>query len=137
MKCREIEFKKVDELDGSLVYMESLKEIPFEIKRIFYIFNTPEDATRANHANKSTDFALICVHGYCKVSVDDGHEQMNVSLNSPNKGLYIPQLTWMKTYDFSTDCVLLVLANSPYEKNQYYENYEEFKLIAREQKGVR
>lgn len=126
MKSHEIELTQIDEADGSLVFLEGMSEIPFEIKRVFYIFNNPKDAVRADHANRNTDFVLIAVHGSVKVEVDDGKEKAIHTLDVPNKGLYIPHMTWMRTFDFDKDAVLLVLASERYEKNQYYEVYEEF-----------
>lgn len=126
MNSFSINFTQVDEADGSLVYMESMSEIPFDVKRVFYIFNTPADAIRAEHANKNTDFVLIAVHGSVKVQVDDGEVKEIYVLDSADKGVFIPRMTWMRTYDFSDDAVLLVLASEKYERNQYVESYEEF-----------
>lgn len=126
MESHIIEFTQVDEQDGSLVFVEGTKEIPFEIKRVFYIFDNPQDAVRANHANKKTDFVLIAVSGSVKVEVDDGVDKQTYVLNEPKKGLYIPHMTWMRTFDFEKEAVLLVLASEKYEKNQYYEEYEAF-----------
>lgn len=126
MDCKLIHFKQVNEEDGSLVFMESLNEVPFEIKRLFYIFNVPEMVKRADHANKNTDFVLINISGSSKIEVDNGKEKIVFELTSTNVGLFIPHMTWMKTYDFTSDSVLLVIASREYEKNQYYENYEEF-----------
>ncbi|MBK5241010.1 FdtA/QdtA family cupin domain-containing protein [Clostridium sp.] len=126
MDCKLIYFSQVNEEDGSIVFMEGMKEIPFEIKRVFYIFSTPKGATRADHANKNTDFVLINVYGTSSIEVDDGIKKVVFELSSPNVGLYIPHMTWMKTYNFSSDSVLLALASRQYEKNQYYEDYKEF-----------
>lgn len=126
MESRLIEFTQVDEEDGSLVFMEGTKEVPFEIKRVFYIFDNPKDAVRANHANKETDFVLIAVHGSVKVEVDDGTDKQTYTLHESKKGLYIPHMTWMRTFDFEKEAVLLVLASEKYAKNQYYEDYKEF-----------
>lgn len=127
MKNQIISFTQVDESDGSLVFMEGRAEIPFDIKRVFYIFDTPTDALRADHANKNTDFVLIAVHGSVKVELDNGLQKEVYELDSPKKGLYIPHMTWMRTYDFRNDAVLLALASEKYEQNQYYEDYEVYK----------
>ena len=126
LKSHYIELTQIDEVDGSLVFLEGMSEIPFNIKRVFYIFHNPKDAVRANHANKNTDFVLIAVHGSVNVEVDDGRENRIFMLDSPNKGLYIPHMTWMRTFDFEEEAVLLVLASEKYEKSQYYEDYEVF-----------
>ena len=101
-----IDFQQIDEDDGSLVFMQSAFEIPFVIKRVFYIFNTPPNTCRANHANKKTDFVLVAVTGKVKVEVDDGVSKQIYELTTPNKGLYIPHMTWMRTYEFSNKAVL-------------------------------
>ena len=121
-----IDFKQIDETDGSLVFMEGNAQIPFEIKRVFYVFDTPSDSERANHANKNTDFVLICVHGSVRVELDDGTDVQVFHLDSSNKGVYIPKMTWMRTFDFENDAVLLALASERYQENQYYEDYDEF-----------
>ena len=132
MKCRLIEFKQIDEEDGSLVFLEGMCEVPFAMKRVFYIFHNPKEAVRADHANKNTDFVLIAVHGSVKVEVDDGIKKQTFLLNTPNQGLYIPHMTWMRTSDFKDEAVLLALASEKYEKNQYYEDYEEFLKVKAE-----
>lgn len=132
MKSHLIPFTQIDEEDGSLVFLEGMSEVPFTIKRVFYIFNNPKEAVRANHANKNTDFVLIAVHGNVKVEVDDGVEKQTYTLDTSNKGLYIPHMTWMRTFDFKQEAVLLALASEKYEKNQYYEDYEEFIKIKME-----
>lgn len=136
MECRIIQFKQVDEDDGSLVFMEAQNEIPFSIKRIFYIFNTPINATRADHASKDTDFVLINIHGSTKISVDDAFEKKEYTLSSPNMGLYIPHNTWMNTFDFKDDSVLISLASMNYDKSHYFENYAEFsKYVMKKRHG--
>lgn len=124
-----IDFKQIDEADGSLVFMEGNAQIPFEIKRVFYVFNASSDSERANHANKNTDFVLICVHGSVRVELDDGTDVQVFHLDSANKGVYIPKMTWMRTFDFENDAVLLALASERYQENQYYEDYDEFLCV--------
>jgi len=126
MNSRMILFHQIDESDGSLVYMETLKDIPIEIKRTFYIFSTPEGATRANHANKTTDFVMISLNGCCKITTDDGKEKHVFTLNDPKSGIYVPKMTWIQASDFSLDCILLIFANEIYEKKKYIDNYDDF-----------
>lgn len=126
MNSRMILFNQIDEDDGSLVYMETLKEIPIKIKRIFYIFSTPKGATRANHANKTADFVMISINGSCKILTDDGKEKQIFNLNNPKNGIYVPKMTWIKAFDFSKDCILLVFSNEYYDKKKYIDNYDDF-----------
>ncbi|WP_238903618.1 FdtA/QdtA family cupin domain-containing protein [Clostridium sp. YIM B02506] len=126
MDWKLINFMGNTESDGSLVYIETIREIPFEIKRIFYIFNTPEGVTRANHACKDTEFMLICISGSVRIELKNEYSKSNFLLSSSNMGLYVPKLTWIRTFDFSRDSVLLAFASSSYDKNQYIEDYEEY-----------
>ena len=126
MSGRMILFNQIDEADGSLVFMETLKDNPFEIKRTFYIFSVPEENTRANHASKTTEFVLISINGYCKILTDDGKEKQIFSLNNPKSGIYVPPMTWIKAFDFSKDCILLVFTNEYYDKKKYIDNYHDF-----------
>lgn len=110
---------------GGLVAIESQKNIPFDIKRIYYIFNT-QNKPRGFHAHKNLSQVLICVKGYCKVKLDNGKEKDAVSLDSPKRGLLIENLVWREMHDFSDDCVLLVLASNYYDESDYIRDYNDF-----------
>jgi dTDP-4-dehydrorhamnose 3,5-epimerase-like enzyme len=101
---------------GSLVAIEQLKDIPFEIKRVFYIFNSDEHITRGQHSNIHSEQVLICVSGNCKIRLDNGKEKEIVELKDKNQGLFIGQMIWREMFDFSEDCVLLVLASEYYNQ---------------------
>lgn len=114
---------------GALVALEQLKNIPFRIKRIYYIFDTKRDVGRGKHAHKNLEQVLICVNGSCTISLDDGTSKKEVKLDYPDQGLYIGKNIWREMKDFSQGCVLLVLANNYYQENEYIRSYEEFLSI--------
>lgn len=111
---------------GQLVALEEGKDIPFDIKRVYYIYDTLEGVRRGFHAHKNLEQILICVHGSCKILLDNGTEKETVVLDKPYKGLYIANNIWREMYDFSPDAVLLVLASSLYDEADYIRNYDEF-----------
>lgn len=118
-RCKILEFNELGDERGKLVAIESFKEVPFEIKRIFYIYGTTPDTVRGQHANKKSEFVLINLKGSCKVRLYDDDEEYIVELNKPNIGLYIPKLVWKDMYDFSGDSLLLSISNEPYDKTEY------------------
>jgi dTDP-4-dehydrorhamnose 3,5-epimerase-like enzyme len=111
---------------GKMIVAEASNNIPFEIKRIFYIYETDNDAIRGCHANRKTQFVMICVHGTVTVKVKALEYEKVFILDSPDKGLYLPEMTWKEMYDFTSGSVLLVLASEIYDGDEYIRNYEEF-----------
>ena len=111
---------------GMLVALEEYKDIPFEIKRVYYMYDTKKDVHRGFHAHKSLEQILICIHGSCKVLLDNGTEKKIVSLEKPYEGLYIANNMWREMYDFSEDAVLMVLASESYKEEDYIRDYNEF-----------
>ena len=111
---------------GMLVALEEFNDIPFRIKRVYYMYDTKEGVIRGYHAHKSLEQILICIHGSCKVKLDNGHEKKIVHLEKPYEGLYIANNMWREMYDFSPDAVLLVLASEVYNEDDYIRDYEEF-----------
>jgi dTDP-4-dehydrorhamnose 3,5-epimerase-like enzyme len=127
MKIKFINFEIKGDERGSLIAIEELKNIPFEIKRVYYIFNTKPNVRRGFHTHKNLKQVAICVKGSCKFLLDDGKERVDeIVLNKPNKGLLIEEMIWREMYDFSEDCVLLVLASEFYDESDYIRDYEEF-----------
>ena len=115
---------------GQLVALEEFKDIPFEIKRVYYMYDTGEGVRRGYHAPKSLEQILICIHWSCKILLDNGTEKKVVPLEKPYEGLYVSNNMWREMYDFSPDAVLLVLASDFYDESDYIRNYDEFlKLI--------
>ena len=111
---------------GMLVALEEMRDIPFEIKRVYYMYDTKENVRRGFHAHKSLEQILICIHGSCKILLDNGEEKKIVSLEKPYEGLYIANDIWREMYDFSSDAVLMVLASDFYREEDYIRDYEEF-----------
>ena len=111
---------------GMLVALEEYKDIPFEIKRVYYMYDTKKDVHRGFHAHKSLEQILMCIHGSCKVLLDNGTEKKIVSLEKPYEGLYIANNMWREMYDFSEDAVLMVLASEYYKEEDYIRDYNEF-----------
>lgn len=127
--CQVLHFKDLGDERGKLVVIEGNQAIPFEIKRVFYIYESDSTVVRGQHANRESEFVLINVAGQSKVRITDGTEGFVVELNKPMMGVYIPKMIWKDMYDFSSDSVLLVLASTHYDGNEYIRNYEEYLKI--------
>ena len=106
---------------GSLNVVESLKTINFEVKRIYYMYGIPKDCERGGHRHKKTIQALICVHGDCKIYIENEFEQKEFQLNSPDICLIVPPEDWHTMHSFSNNAVLLVLASEHYDKDDYID----------------
>lgn len=112
---------------GQLVSIEEYKDIPFEIKRVYFMYDTDTEATRGYHAHRKLEQILFCVHGSCKVRLDNGSEKKVINLERPYEGLYISSNMWREMFDFSEDAVLMVLASELYDESDYIRDYDEFK----------
>ena len=123
---RILEFAEHGDERGNLVIAEGNQDIPFEIKRVFYMYGSDPDIVRGQHANRESEFVLINVGGTSKVKVDNGFETDVIELNKPRMGLYILTMMWKDMYDFSEDSILLVLASTHYDGNEYIRDYDEF-----------
>ncbi|MGY0616927.1 sugar 3,4-ketoisomerase [Vibrio sp. FJH11] len=129
MDIKFIQFQSHGDERGSLVALEDNKNIPFSIKRVYYLFNTKENVRRGFHAHKELKQLAIVLKGSCRFLLDDGKEKINILLDSPEQGLYIESFVWREMYDFSEDCVLMVLADSLYDESDYIRDYEAFKKM--------
>ena len=129
MEIEIIDFNVKGDERGLLVALESNKNIPFEIKRVYYIYGTKPNVLRGKHAHKQLQQVAICLHGSCKMLLDDGKNKKIVTLNSPKKGLIVREMIWHEMYEFSKDCVLMILASEFYEEEDYIRNYKEFKAL--------
>ena len=125
-KCPIIMFSDFGDERGKLVVIEGNSSIPFEIKRVFYIYGSDQTVVRGRHANRESEFVLINVAGTSKVRITDGSEKFVVSLDRPMMGVYIPKMIWKDMYDFSEDSVLLVLASTHYDGSEYIRDYDEY-----------
>ena len=131
-----LEFSQKGDDRGHLVIVEGMQDIPFDIKRIFYIYDSAPDVVRGQHANMRSEFVLINVAGACKVKVKDGRGNEAVfSLKRPHTGIYLPRMIWKDMYDFSEDSILLCLSSEHYDPEEYIRSYDEFvKMVADEDK---
>ncbi|MBQ3384057.1 MAG: WxcM-like domain-containing protein [Erysipelotrichaceae bacterium] len=111
---------------GQLVALEQFKDIPFSVKRVYYMYDTTPGVTRGKHAHKCLQQIMICIHGSCKVLLDNGEEREIVVLDKPNEGILISNDIWREMYDFSPDAVLMVLASELYDESDYIRDYEQF-----------
>lgn len=118
---------------GQLVALEEFKDIPFRIKRVYYMYDTAPDAVRGRHAHKSLEQILVCVRGSCKILLDNGTEKKVVPLEKPYEGLYVANDMWREMYDFSPDAALVVLASELYDESDYIRDYDEFLSYVRKE----
>ncbi|MBU2249589.1 MAG: FdtA/QdtA family cupin domain-containing protein [Gammaproteobacteria bacterium] len=121
-----INFPPLGDDRGSLVALESQQSIPFDIKRVYYIFGTQRGVARGFHAHKQLKQVAVCVTGRCRMVLDDGNQREEVWLDSATKGILIEDMVWREMHDFSEDCVLLVLASEHYDESDYIRDYVEF-----------
>ena len=117
---------------GSLVAIEASDTIPFEVQRVYYIFNTKSGVARGFHAHHQLQQLAVCVSGKCRMVLDDGQTKEEAWLDSPNKGLLIGDMIWHEMHDFSDDCVLLVLASEHYDESDYIRDYDEFLKVVKQ-----
>ena len=123
-----LQFADFGDERGKLVVIEgdNLSGVPFDIKRVFYIYGSDRTVVRGQHANRNSEFVLVNVAGSSKVMITDGKKKEIVELNQPMEAVYIPRMIWKEMYGFSPDSVLLVLANTHYDSHEYIRNYEEY-----------
>ena len=117
---------------GQLIAIEAGKDLPFDVKRVYYIYDTLPGVRRGFHAHRNLQQILICVSGSCKIHLDNGFDTAEVLLDKPNVGLYISNDMWREMYDFSEGAVLLVLASQHYDEADYIRNYDDFLALVRE-----
>ena len=125
-QCKVLNFADLGDERGKLVVVEGEQHIPFAIQRVFYIYGSDSEVVRGQHANRESEFVLINVGGTSKVRIDNGHSEAIIELNKPMMGLYIPTMVWKDMYDFSEDSILLVLASTHYDGNEYIRNYDDY-----------
>jgi UDP-2-acetamido-3-amino-2,3-dideoxy-glucuronate N-acetyltransferase len=125
------QFPLIKDLRGALTFGEFQKQIPFDVKRYFIVFDVPSKKLRGEHAHHASHEFLICIHGSCVVITDDGKAKQEVILDSPHLGVYVPPLTWRVHYNYSPDAVLLVFSSEHYDDKDYIRSYQEFlKLVS-------
>lgn len=126
MKVELIPLQKHGDERGMLVALEQTKNVPFEIKRVYYMFGTQTNVRRGYHAHKKLRQLAIPVSGSCRFLLDDGSEKVELLIDNPSLGLLIEPTMWHEMYDYSSDCILLVLASDVYDESDYIRNYDEF-----------
>jgi dTDP-4-dehydrorhamnose 3,5-epimerase-like enzyme len=126
MQIVKYQFQQHGDDRGQLVSLEEFNDIPFQIKRVYYMYATKEEVHRGYHAHKSLKQILICIHGSCKILLDNGKEKKIVFMEKPYEGLFIDNNIWREMYDFSSDAVLMCLASDIYREEDYIRKYEEF-----------
>jgi dTDP-4-dehydrorhamnose 3,5-epimerase-like enzyme len=126
-----LEFPPLGDDRGSLVALEANETIPFDIKRVYYLFGTNQDVTRGLHAHLALKQVMLCVTGSCKVLLDDGVVRETIVLDSPTKGLLVEGLLWREMSQFSPDCVLLVIASEHYDESDYIRDYDQFRRVSK------
>lgn len=126
MNYKLINLKVFGDERGKLVSLESNKNIPFNIKRVYYIFDTLPDQERGMHAHKELEQIVVAMDGACKFVLDDGNTREEVSLNRPDVGLYIGKNMWREMKDFSYGCKLMIIASEYYDEKEYIRDYDEF-----------
>lgn len=128
--CSIIELPKIENRAGNITPVNNLKEIPFEIKRLFYIYDIPAGKDRGAHAHKVCHQFLIAASGSFEVELNDGRIKRTVSLNRPNIGLHIPPGIWAAEKSFSSGAVCLVLASEKYDETDYIRDYEQYIMVS-------
>ena len=131
VECRIINFPKIADFRGNLSFIEENKHVPFEIKRVYYLYDVPSGATRGGHAHKKTEQVMIAISGSFEVIIDDGQSRKSFFLNRPQYGLYIPPALWREMENFSSNSAALVLASTLYDEGDYIRDYETFKRMVR------
>ena len=126
MKLHKISFLSHADKQGTLVAIEECKDVPFRINRVYYLYGIGDEATRGRHAHKTLQQVIVCVHGSCRILLDDGKERKEVLLDKPYEGLYLEHNVWREVSGFSSDAVLLVLASDLYDESDYIRDYDEF-----------
>ena len=126
----------VDDRDGVLCIMNSLQEIPFEIKRMYYINNLdPKSSLRGKHAHRKLRQVIFCINGCFTLTLDDGETQQDILMREDNIGIILNPMLWHTMHDFSSGCVLLVAASDYYDEADYIRDYDEFIRLVREGKN--
>ena len=132
MQIVKYQFQQHGDDRGQLVSLEEFNDIPFEIKRVYYMYDTGKGVVRGYHAHKTLEQILIIKHGSSKILLDNGKEKKTVFLEKPYEGLYVPNNMWREMYDFSEDAVLMCLASEVYNEEDYIRDYDEFlKFVSR------
>jgi hypothetical protein len=124
--CRIIQLPKIADRRGNLTFVEGGRHIPFDIKRVYYLYDVPGGAERGGHAHKELEQLIIAMSGSFDVVLNDGHKEERFHLNRSYVGLYVPRMVWRRLDNFSSGSVCMVLASNQYEESDYYRGYDEY-----------
>ena len=126
--CKIIELPKISDPRGNLTFIEANRHVPFDIERVYYLYDVPGGAERGGHAHKALHQLIIAMSGSFDVVLDDGRQKKRIHLARSNYGLYVCPMIWRELDNFSSGSVCMVLASNKYEESDYFRNYEEFTL---------
>lgn len=129
-----IDLPKVTDPRGNLTFIEGTRHVPFDIRRVFYLYDVPTGADRGAHAHRALHQCLICLAGSFEVSIDDGYHSKRIRMNRPWRALHVPPMIWAAEVDFNPGSVCMVLASSHYDESDYYRDYAEFRAAVIEAK---
>lgn len=129
--CRVVEFPKITDSRGALSFIESGRQIPFDIKRVYYLYDIAGGAARAGHGHRALQQVIVAVSGSFDILLDDGFKKMTFHLNRSYQGLYVAPMIWREIDNFSSGAVCLALASEFYDESDYYRNYDHFIAVAR------
>jgi oxalate decarboxylase/phosphoglucose isomerase-like protein (cupin superfamily) len=124
--CRLIELPKICDTRGNLTFIEGSRHVPFDLKRVFYLYDVPTGESRGAHAHKELHQLMICLSGSFDVIVNDGLEEVRFHLNRPWRGLYVPPMIWGAEANFDPGSVCIVLASDYYQESDYYRDYSDY-----------
>lgn len=127
--CRMIDLPVVHDRRGNLTFIEGSRHIPFDIKRVYYLYDVPGGASRAGHGHRELEQVIVAMSGSFDVTVDDGNRREVFHLNRSYFGLYVPKLVWREVDNFSSGAVCLVLASTLYDEDDYFRDYEDFLAV--------
>ncbi|MPM74437.1 TDP-4-oxo-6-deoxy-alpha-D-glucose-3,4-oxoisomerase [bioreactor metagenome] len=128
--CKQVDFPKITDPRGNLTFIEGMNHIPFDIKRVYYLYDVPGGAERGGHAHRNLQQIIIAMSGSFDLILDDGTEKKVYSLNRSYRGIYIASMTWRELGNFSSGAVCLVLASQAYDESDYIREYSEFLEVA-------
>lgn len=131
--CTRIELPKIADPRGNLTFIEGNRHVPFDIKRVYYLYDVPGGAERGGHAHKNLQQLIIAMSGSFDIILDNGRQKQRYHLNRCYYGLHIGRMVWREMDNFSSGAVCMVLASAPYDESDYYRNYDEFLLALKEE----
>lgn len=123
---KELSFPVIGDFRGNLIALEGNKDIPFDVKRVYYIFDNKQDVVRGKHAHYNLKQVIFCPSGQCDFMLDNGEEKKTITLSSPDKAIYIEGNVWREFTNFSKGCSVVVLASEHYDESDYIRNYDDF-----------